>query len=178
VRFIGRRQENFFHVCSSCRLGCCKGARPPITLNRRKVIEEYLRGNGIKIDNPFTETGYTFPREDAEGYCVFYKKQTKECLIQDVKPETCVAGPVTFDINVKTGKIEWCLKKDEVCPLAGLLFKNKESLRRHLQSARKEIFTLVRELEPEALRTVLRIEEPETFKIGEEGIEESVLKKC
>jgi len=94
-----------------------------------------------------------------------------------MKPETCVAGPITFDINLRTKKIEWYLKMEKICPLAGVVYKDKESLTKHLESAKREILTLVRELDPEALKAILKIEEPETFKIGEDNIENRILEK-
>jgi len=94
-----------------------------------------------------------------------------------VKPETCVAGPITFDINIKTRKIEWHLKMEKICPLAGVLYKNKGVLKKHLESAKREILNLVSELDSEALKAILKIEEPELFKIGEDNIGKDILDK-
>ena len=171
------RQEDFFNICSACKINCCRDARPPITLRREEVIKEYLKRSKIDIENPFIHAEYTFPREDIEGYCIFYNKTTRKCIIHPVKPETCVAGPITFDINKQTGKIEWYLKMGRICPLAGVMYKNRALLEEHFERARKEVLRLVRELSPEALRTILRREEPETFKIGEERLESEVLNK-
>jgi hypothetical protein len=66
---------------------------------------------------------------------------------------------------------------EKICPLAGVLYKNGEVLKKHLESAKKEILRLVHELEPEALRAILKIEEPETFKIDQDPIESYVLDK-
>lgn len=115
--------------------------------------------------------------EDHEGYCIFYDRAAKKCRIHPVKPETCVAGPVTFDINKNSGKIEWYLKFEEICPLAGVMYRDKNALREHLQTAKREIMRLVRELPAEALRTILKREEPETFKIDEDDVEEAILSK-
>jgi hypothetical protein len=172
-----KRQNDFFAVCNNCKISCCQKARPPITTERRKIIEEYLKEQKISIPNPFTQTMYTFPSEDSEGYCIFYEKQTRRCKIHPVKPETCVAGPITFDINRQTEKIEWYLKMEKICPLAGILYKNDEILKKHLEIAKKEINRLVHELEPEALRVILKIEEPETFKIDQDPIESHILDK-
>ncbi|MGQ9624655.1 MAG: YkgJ family cysteine cluster protein [Candidatus Bathycorpusculaceae bacterium] len=166
----GERQDNFFNVCSECKGKCCKDARPPITLTRKKIIEKYLEQQGISIGNPFIQKAYMFPREDNEGFCIFLDKETIKCKIHPVKPETCVAGPITFDINLITQKIEWYLKMESICPLAGKLYKNKEQFQKHLKSAKREILNLIRELEPKALEAILRIEEPETFKITEDKI--------
>jgi len=94
-----------------------------------------------------------------------------------VKPETCVAGPFTFDINRETRKIEWFLKKDSICPLAELLYKDLEAHKKHVKSAKRELRRLVRDLEAEELRAVLTVDEPETSKVGEENVAPSVLAK-
>lgn len=173
----GERQIDYFAICGRCKIDCCRDARPPITSRREKIIEEYLKRNGIIIENPFVHAEYTFPREDGSGHCIFYDKNSKKCRVHPVKPETCAAGPITFDINKKTRKIEWYLKTENICVLAGELLKNKNALERHLESAKKEILRLVQELTSEALRAILKRDEPETFKIGEDEIGDNVLSK-
>jgi len=175
----GKRQNNFFNVCSRCKTNysCCHETTPPVTSERRKIIEAYLKAEKMPIKDPFEQTEYVFPKLDAEGHCVFHDRKTRKCLIHLVKPETCVAGPITFDINVETGRIEWFVKMDRICQLAGVVYRDKELLQKHLESARKEILRLVKELDPEALKAILKKEEPETFKIGEENIGNETLKK-
>jgi len=136
-----------------------------------------LKEQKIPIDSPFAQTSYVFPKDGADGYCVFYNKKTRKCLIHTVKPETCVAGPITFDINIKNRKIEWHLKMEKICALAGVLYKNRAILKKHLDSAKKEILKLVSELDSEALKDILKIEEPETFKIDEDNIGKEMLDK-
>lgn len=131
----------------------------------------------MKIGEPFEKRVCTFPREIEGGYCVFFNQKTRRCKIHPVKPETCVAGPVTFDINLKTGKIEWFLKTEKTCPLAGVLYKNQETLRSHLMSAKMELFRLVHDLDAESLLAILKIKEPDTFKIGEDNLDVEVLTK-
>jgi Fe-S-cluster containining protein len=172
-----KRESSFFDVCSPCEGNCCRNARPPLTLKRKQIIEAYLKEQKIPIDNPFVQTSYVFPKDGTEGYCIFYDKKTRKCLIHPVKPETCVAGPITFDINIKNRKIEWHLKMEKICPLAAVLYKNKGILKKHLASAKREILELVRELDPEALKAILKIEEPETFKIDEDNIVKDTLDK-
>jgi Fe-S-cluster containining protein len=171
------RQKNFFDVCGQCENHCCRDAKPPITLRRRKIIEAYLKEQKIPVENPFVQTLYTYPREDKEGCCIFYNKNTAKCMVHPVKPETCVAGPITFGIDIKTKKIEWYLKMEKICSLAGVIYKNKKSLHEHFEIAKKEILKLVSELDPEALKAILKIEETETLKIGEEKIGKDVLNK-
>ncbi|MEM2104522.1 MAG: YkgJ family cysteine cluster protein [Candidatus Bathyarchaeia archaeon] len=177
MKIEGERQNNFFNVCGECKIYCCQEARPPITEKRGKIIMEYLEEKGIRVENPFLREEYVFPKEDVKGNCIFYDKNTRKCIIHPVKPETCVAGPVTFDINKNSGKIEWYLKMEKICPLAGKIYKDKPLLAKHFKAARREILELVKQLAPEALRAILKREEPETFKIGEEEIDEEVLSK-
>jgi Fe-S-cluster containining protein len=174
-----KRQNNFFNVCSKCRTSysCCHETTPPVTSVRRKIIEAYLKAEKMPIEDPFEEAEYVFPKLDADGYCIFHDKKTRKCVIHPVKPETCVAGPITFDVNVKTGRIEWFMKMKKICQLAGTVYRDEELRRKHLESAKKEILRLVRELDSEALKAILKKEEPETFKIDEENIGKETLEK-
>jgi len=162
------RQANFYEVCKECPDGCCTGVRPPLTDMRRRIILEYLSRNDIRIDNPFENRKYVFPRETEDGRCIFLEISTKRCKVHPVKPETCVAGPVTFDINAKTGKIRWFLKTGKVCRLAAPLYKNGEAYAKHLRRAKREIRRLIQGLDVDALRAILIIEEPDTIKVGED----------
>ena len=170
-----RRQADFFDVCRECPDGCCTGVRPPLTDTRRRIILEYLRRNRIRIDNPFENGRYVYPREVEGGLCIFLDRSTKRCWVHPVKPETCVAGPVTFDIDAETGKIRWFLKTEKVCRLAVPLYENSEAYADHLRRARGEIRRLVQELDVEALRAILMIEEPDTVKVGEDVVPPRVL---
>jgi len=168
-----RRQSNFFDVCSRCKTeySCCNETTPPVTAERKKIIEAYLKENGMSITNPFEHTEYLFPRLTPDGYCIFHDKKTKKCVIHPVKPETCVAGPITFDVNAKTEKIEWFIKMDKICQLAGAVYQDKRLLRKHLASAKEEVLRLVTQLTAEELRAILKKDEPETFKIEEKALE-------
>jgi Fe-S-cluster containining protein len=174
-----KRQENFFDVCSNCQTNwsCCHETTPPITPKRKTKIETYLKQNKMNIENAFAKEGHVFPRLDSDGYCIFHNRKTKQCLVHPVKPETCVAGPITFDMNVRTGKIEWFLKMEQICPLAGRVYQDKRSLKKHLESARKEISRLIKEVDALDLEAILKKDEPETFKISENKISERVLNK-
>jgi len=166
-----------FDVCCECKLGCCQDAKPPITHERKRIIEEYLRKEGISIEHPFVQANYCFPAVDEMGFCIFYHKQTKKCLVHAVKPETCKAGPVTFDINRRTRKVEWFLKTATLCSFAEKLYQDDKQFEAHFNVAKEEILRLIRGLDAEALRAVLRIEEPQTFKIGEEALPDEAAKK-
>jgi Fe-S-cluster containining protein len=171
------RKTCSFNVCCECKLGCCQDVKPPLTSERREIIEYYLKKKGIIPQNLFTNAGYCYPAVDAIGLCVFYDKRTRECLVHPVKPETCRAGPVTFDINLKTRKVEWYLKTAEVCALAKKLSENANQFKEHFQVAEQEILRLICKLDSGALRAILKIEEPHTFKIGEEVLPKEVEEK-
>lgn len=172
-----QRQSDFSGVCRTCPNGCCTGVRPPLTRRRRQLIRNFLRRNGIAIDNPFENGRYSFPRETDDGDCIFLDKATRRCQVHPVKPETCVAGPITFDINDKTGKLEWFLKMPRICPLAGGLHTDREAYYKHEESAKREIRRLVKELNGKALRAILTVEEPDTVKVGEDDVASEVLAK-
>jgi len=164
------RQANFFKVCSKCPKSCCQGARPPLTARRKRKIHEFWKANGFKVKKPFEHEKYVFLRESKDGYCIFLDKATNKCVVHSVKPETCVAGPITFDIDKRSGKIEWHLKTEKICPLAGVLYRDRDALEKHLKSAKREILRLVRDLDPDSLEAILTIEEPDTFKVDEDKL--------
>ena len=166
-----------FDVCAQCNLICCQGANPPLTLKRKKLIGDYLKSQNLTVENVFVCEEYFHPAADSKGYCVFYNQKTGKCRVHQVKPETCKAGPITFDINLRTRKIEWFLKKEEICALAQRVGANSDQLRGHLEAAKVEILRLVSELNADSLRAILRIEEPQTDKIGEDELPAEVLEK-
>lgn len=171
------RKTCAFEICCSCKGICCQDAKPPLTLKRQKIIENYLEKHQIHIETPFSHEQYSFPAVDKLGFCLFYDKKTRKCLVHPVKPETCRAGPITFDINRQTGKLEWYLKNYEICTLAEMLHKNHDLFKDHFKIAREEILRLICELNAEALRAILKIEEPKTFKIGEDDLPREVMEK-
>jgi Fe-S-cluster containining protein len=171
------RKTCSFDVCCRCERGCCQDVKPPLTLKRKKIIEDYLRKQRIRVENPFTNEAYSFPAVDAMGFCVFYDKDTRKCLVHPVKPETCRAGPVTFDINCRTRKVEWHLKTAEVCELAKILCGNDDLFRAHFKVAKEEIMRLICQIDSEALQAILKIEEPQTAKIGEDDLPAEVMEK-
>jgi Fe-S-cluster containining protein len=157
--------QDFYKVCIECPDSCCRYAKPPISDRREKIIQDYIKNKNLRLNNPFTRNEYTYPREDADGYCIFYYKETKKCMVHNVKPETCVAGPITFDVNFERKEIELYLKISEICPLAGLMGLEKKIFKEHMNNAKKEIFRLIKELPLKELEAILQIEEPETFRI-------------
>jgi hypothetical protein len=57
------------------------------------------------------------------------------------------------------------------------VYENKELLKKHLASAKKEVSRLVDGLDAEDLRAILKKQEPETFKIDEEAVDRKVSNK-
>jgi Fe-S-cluster containining protein len=171
------RKTCAFDVCCHCKSGCCQSVNPPLTLKRKKLIENYLKEQGIRVENPFTNEAYSYPAVDAMGFCVFFDKDTRKCLVHPVKPETCRAGPVTFDINCRTRKVEWYLKTTQVCALAKTLCENGTLFGNHFEAAREQLLRLICGINTEALQAILKIEEPQTVKIGEEDLPEEVMEK-
>ncbi len=166
-----------FDVCSQCKLICCQDANPPLTANRMQILRNYVKEHKLAVDELFVEGQYAHPAADANGVCNFFDKKTRLCSVHSVKPETCRAGPITFDINLKTGKVEFYLKKSEICPFAGLLYMDKTSFSQHLEAAKVEIMRLIAELDGAALRAILLIPEPETFKVYENSLPQDVARK-
>lgn len=101
-----------------------------------RIIESYLSKVAIIIEKPFEREGYLFPRETSDG-CIFLDVKTKKYMIQSCKPEICVAYPVTFDNNLNKGTIEWYLHTDEICLLSGVLYRDKDTFKKHLESAKR-----------------------------------------
>lgn len=142
-----------------------------------KAIENFLKVDKGHVEMLFTKRDFTFPSVDSNDYCIFYDKTKKNCRIHQVKPETCRAGPITFDINRQTKKVEWFLKESRLCALAGRLFFNPQKFNDHFKIAKHEIMQLIRQLDSESLIAILRREESQTFKIGEDPLPNEVLSK-
>lgn len=166
-----------YDVCNECKNICCYDAKPPVSEGRKKIIKEYLQKQKVPYEVPFAKENYSYPSVDETLLCKFNSKDTKKCIIHSVKPETCRAGPITFDINFKTRKVEYFLKKSVICAYAGELYKNKSVFKDHYEVAKIEIMRLIKELDADELRALMKIEEPETFKVGEEDLPLDVVKK-
>jgi len=166
-----------FDVCSQCKIICCQDAKPPLSEKRKKIIKQYLEKQKITLENPFAKEQYSYPAVDELVFCGFFNKETGKCSVHPVKPETCVAGPITFGINFSTKKVEWFLKKSEICAYAGVLYRNKAAFKDHFEVAKKELTRLIRELDPKELQVIVKIDEPQTFKIGWDDLPLEVVKK-
>ncbi len=166
-----------YDVCSQCKITCCQDAKPPLSGSRKQIIEEYLKQQNLNVEKPYTTEAYTYPSVDKDLLCAFNDKKTKRCMVHAVKPETCVAGPITFDINFRTNMLEFFLKKEEICAFAGVLFRDKPALKQHYLAARDQIVELVKQLSADELRAICKIEEPQTFKFCQEPLPPEIIRK-
>ena len=168
-----------FDVCGHCKndYGCCQDTKPPLSEKRKKIIKKYLEKHKINIQEPFFKAGYSYPALDEFLFCRFFDKKTAKCSIHPVKPETCKAGPVTFGIDFSAKKVEWFLKKNEICALAATLYSDKVAFKKHFEAAKKQLIQLICELDPEEIRCIVKIDEPQTFKVGEDNLPFEAVKK-
>jgi len=82
------------------------------------------------------------------------------CLIHAIKPETCRAGPFTFDVDGDMIRI--FLKHASVCPVVTLLKEVPEAYGQQFDLALKNISNLVDHLTDEEIDAINRIDEPDT----------------
>jgi len=153
-------RNSLSRVCSECELGggCCIEARPPLTEARIKI----LLANGVNKEQ--IEFGkYKRLKVKPDGFCVLF--ENGGCGVHSFKPETCVAGPFTFDLSGSILQIY--IKKKSICPLAGLLKENREIYNQYFDLAVSKIVDLVNALPKEELAEILRIDEPETELVAE-----------
>jgi len=152
-------------VCSGCHLrgACCQDARPPLTADRIKLLlATGVSPEAIEFD------GYSRLRLKLDGSCVMF--QEGRCNIHQIKPETCLAAPFTFDVEGPL--LEIYLKRESICPMAKFLRENEEAYRGLFDIAVENFAALVRALPPSELAIICRIEEPETDLVAEMALEE------
>lgn len=141
-------------VCAACGGRCCYHANPPITAEREGI----LRSKDVS-ESDFENTGYRRLRSREDGGCMLLNEQNM-CRMHSQKPETCVAGPFTFDF--RDDAIEIYLKRESICPLVAVLKQDQEAYRQQYDEAVQRIVRLVAFLPEDELEAVCRIEEPDT----------------
>ncbi len=152
--------EALSRACGSCQLqgGCCFEARPPLTKERIDI----LLAEGVSPESIEFE-GYRRLRLKPDGFCVLF--QEGRCSIHPIKPETCVAGPFTFDMAGSILQI--FLKKESICPMVAFLKENREVYDGLFKAAVEKIVDLVNAMPADELAEILKIEEPETDLVAE-----------
>jgi Fe-S-cluster containining protein len=141
-----------------CGGRCCTGAYPPISRN----CYERLVARGVPED-AFEWRGYRAVRARDDGTCIFF--HGSRCSIQGIKPESCRAGPFTFDVHGDMIRI--FLKREAVCPVVTLLREVPEVYGYQFARAKESITRLVADLNDDELAAICRIEEPETEYVAE-----------
>ncbi|MCS7122170.1 MAG: YkgJ family cysteine cluster protein [Archaeoglobaceae archaeon] len=149
---------DFYFICSKCGGICCKDAKPPITKRRLEI----LLNAGAKLEN-FEYKKYRYPKVREDGFCIFFIDG--KCSVHNVKPETCVAGPFTFDL--KNEKLEIYIKKPTICPLVSLLKEDQKLYEEQLCRALENIVRLILDLDRSELEEILKVEEYEIEKVFE-----------
>lgn len=150
---------DFHSICYNCGGKCCIDAKPPVTKRRLKILLE------AGIDADCFEFGeYIHPKVKNNGYCIFFDEVEKKCKIHELKPETCVAGPFTFDLK---DKLEIYLKKKTICPIVSVLEQNRTLYEEQFTRAVATIIRLIEDLDDRELKKILEIEEEEIEKVAE-----------
>ena len=152
-------------ACNDCHLagGCCFEARPPLSQKRIDILME----KGVSPD-AVEFAGYKRLRLRQDGFCVLFRDG--KCSIHEFKPETCVAGPFTFDIN--GDMLQIFLKRENICPMVRFLRANRKAYDALFETSVEKIMDLVRAIPPEEMAEILRIEEPETDLVAEIRLED------
>jgi uncharacterized protein len=145
-------------ICMNCGGHCCHEAHPPIS----KHCYERLLSEGLPREY-FVKDGYRHMGSRPDGSCVCWKDG--KCSIHGIKPETCRAGPFTFDVKGDT--IEIFLKFESICPIVRLLKEVPAAYDQQYTLAVKSITQLVANLDEDELAVICRIDEPETEKVAE-----------
>lgn len=145
-------------ICMECGGHCCDDAHPPVIADRY----EELTSAGISPD-VFEDCGYRRLKTHSDGTCILMKDH--KCTCHAIKPETCRAGPFTFDVD--GGTIRIFLKQARICPIVPLLKSEPEAYRQQYEQAITHITRLVGGLSEDEIREINRIDEPETDLVAE-----------
>ncbi len=152
--------EAISQACSVCHLdgGCCFEARPPLSQERIDILIK----NGV-AESAVEFAGYKRLRLKQDGFCVLF--QDGKCSIHSFKPETCVAGPFTFDI--KDNVLQIFLKRENICPMVRFLKANRKAYDGLFETSVEKIMHLIKNTPASEMAEILKIEEPETDLVAE-----------
>ena len=152
-------------ACDDCHLagGCCFEARPPLSQKRIDILME----NGVSAD-AIEFVGYKRLRLRQDGFCVLFRDG--KCSIHDIKPETCVAGPFTFDIE--DDMLQIFLKRENICPMVRFLRANRKAYDALFETSVEKIMDLIRSVPEEEMAQILQIDEPQTDLVAEIRLED------
>ena len=152
-------------ACDDCHLagGCCFEARPPLSQKRIDMLME----NGVSAD-AIEFVGYKRLCLRQDGFCVLFRDG--KCSIHAIKPETCVAGPFTFDII--GNRLQIFLKRENICPMVRFLRANRKAYDALFETSVEKIMDLIRSVPEEEMAQILQIDEPETDLVAEIRLED------
>ena len=152
--------EALSQACNECHLvgGCCFDARPPLSQERIDILLK----NGVSAD-AVEFAGYKRLRLKPDGFCVLF--QDGKCSIHSIKPETCVAGPFTFDM--KGNILQIFIKRESICPMVRFLKANRKAFDGLFETSVERIMELVNKVPAEEMAEILKIDEPETDLVAE-----------
>jgi uncharacterized protein len=140
-------------ICGSCGGHCCTGACPPLCDERIRII--LAHGD---FSDCIEKNGYRRIRTKENGECSMFDKG--RCIIHAFKPETCVAGPFTFDVTGDSLQI--FLKTEGICPLVPHLRASAGMYEMQFRRAVEHISRLIAALPESELRVISQIPEPDT----------------
>jgi uncharacterized protein len=140
-------------ICAACGGHCCIGACPPLCTER---IETILSHGDYR--DRMEDGGYRRIRTKENGECSMLEHG--KCQIHAFKPETCLAGPFTFDVT--DTRLAIYLKHESICPLVTHLKASREMYDRQYQRAVGQITHLVARLPDDELQVISSIPEDET----------------
>jgi len=157
--------QTLSRACDDCHLagGCCFEARPPLSQKRIDMLME----NGVSAD-AIEFVGYKRLCLRQDGFCVLFRDG--KCSIHDIKPETCVAGPFTFDIE--GDMLQIFLKRESICPMVRFLRANRKAYDALFETSVEKIMDLIRSVPEEEMAQILQIDEPETDLVAEIRLED------
>ncbi len=153
-------------VCHACGGTCCTDACPPLSQERIRIILSH--GN---FQDRIEKEGYHRIKAGKDGLCSMLSNG--KCAIHAFKPETCVAGPFTFDVTGRSLRI--FLKHEKICPLVAILKANPPMYDLQYGRAVKNISHLVARLPPGELEVISAIPEPDTDLVAELPVPEKAL---
>jgi len=145
-------------ICACCGARCCREARPPLSPRRIALLLE----KGVSPGD-IEYAGYYRIRAREDGLCAMCSGG--RCRIHGYKPETCRAGPFTFD--VEGGTVRVYLKHDSLCPLVPALKADPERYGEQFRAAVGNILALARSLPPDELAVISAIPEPDCDLVAE-----------
>lgn len=145
-------------ICITCGHYCCYESCPPICEARYNSLIK----NGVSTDS-FEFKGYRRLKVKKNNECILF--HNGKCSVHTIKPETCRAGPFTFDIN--DDKIEIFLKNESICPIVRVLKEIPKAYDQQFSRAIENISNLVSNLYENELQAIHLIYEPLTEKVAE-----------